>query len=1420
MNRPYPAYTLLLAALFSLFHFSAISQQPIKTYEKEWKKVDDLAGKQLPKSALVEVKKIFVLAKKEKQDAQVIKALVYMINLQRDNREANPDSSIREMEKEIRQSQEPASSILNSLLADLYWGYYENIRWQLYSRTETVNFRKDDLATWSTEDFHKKISELYLRSIREEKLLQQTRLEPFDAIILKGNVRHLRPVLYDLLANRALNYFENDERDLKKPAYAFEIDLASAFDPASDFVNSRFTTKDSLSLQHKALLIYQKLIAFHLKDAKPDALLDADIHRIQFVNSKSVHPEKDKLYFNAINHLAHQYENLPAAAQAWFLVANYYEQKAATYTPRGDTTHRFDRLKAKEICERVMAQKDSSEGKINCYNLLNQIKSLSLQFNVEKINIPQQPFRVLVSYRNFSQLYLRLVKADDKLKKEMENQYEDKYWMSIINAKPLKSWEQALPANNDMQQHSVEIKVDALPSGEYLLVAATDKDFSGKKTILGARLFYVSSISFVNSGDNFFVLDREKGQPLAGAAVQVMEWNYDYNSSKNVKTKGKLYKTDNNGFFRMELKKENRYASNFFLDISYNNDHLSLDEQMNLNYYYQYEPEVPSPPGKGEKPDDVATYTFLFSDRSIYRPGQTVFFKGISVLMGKEKQRSIRDNYKTWIYLVDANNQHVDSLSVQTNEYGTFSGKFLLPQGALNGRFALQMKSNRGEQEFRVEEYKRPKFSVDYEPLKGIYRVNDKIKVTGITKAYAGNNIDGAVVQYRVVREARFLYDWLYRGWWQPPAEPMEIAHGEVKTDKNGKFIIEFTAIPDLKIDKKLDPVFDYRIYADVTDINGETRSGEKMVSVSYKALKLNVSIPGTLPVDSLKYISVRTENMNGEFEPANITVAITKLKDEKRLIRERYWERPDQFVMSREEYIRNFPFDEYDNESEKESWQKAERVFEKTDSAKVNSEFRIINDEFKAGFYIVEISTKDKNGEEVKDIRYIELYDEKSKQLNHPQYLWAKNPEPIEPGEKTSIQLGTAADNLFVIQQISKESEARSRESGAASYNFIRLNNEKKSFEFSATEADRGGYGVSYVFVKHNRFYQSTQTIIVPWTNKDLKVEYATYRDKTLPGAEEKWKIKLTGYKNEKVAAEMLASMYDGSLDQFYPHSWSVPGVWPAFYPNYRNAWMALQNFSMYPSAQKTILPETRYIFKDYDELNGLGNNRTIIRRGSWKDVGYYLNGRAAGISFQHDMNPDAQWGLGLTNKYETGAVPMIRIRGLTEPLADGVADSIVVLPGHAGNNQQQIPGAAVQIRKNFNETAFFFPDLKTDSNGAIEFSFTMPEALTKWKFQALTHTKDLAFGYSSKEIVTQKQLMVQPNAPRFLREGDKMEFSAKVVNLTDKEITGQAEFQLFDATTNEPVDGRFKNTIPNQYFTVAAGQSEAIKFPIEVPS
>ncbi|MEO6612145.1 MAG: alpha-2-macroglobulin family protein [Chitinophagaceae bacterium] len=1390
---------ILTGGLLSLLTINMYSQSRVKNYEKEWKNVEVLVGKGLPKSALAEVKKIYDLAKREKQDAQVIKALVYMTGLQEENKENNEVFSIAEIEKEIATSKEPVTSLLKSYLASLYWNFYQQNRWKIYSRTQTVNFSKTDITTWGADDFHQKTGELYLQSIKEEKLLQQTRLEPFDAIITRGNMRHLRPSLYDLLAHRALDYFENDERDIKKPAYAFELSQASAFDPAADFINRKFANKDSFSLLYKALLIYQKLVAFHLHDKKPDAFIDADIRRIEFVKRKSVHPDKDALYFNALNHIARQYENLPAASQAWYLLAAWYEEKAATYKPYGDTTHRYDRIKAKEICNRVLLQKDSSEGKINCYNLLDQLTSKTLQFSVEKVNEPGKPFRSLVKYRNLNTLYFRVIRPDEALKKQLENQYDEKYWPALIAASPQKSWQQLLPLPDDLQEHSAEIKIDGLPPGEYILAASSEKDFSSSKTIIGARFFYVSGISYVNNNNDFFVLNRDNGQPLAKAAVQVWEQKYDYKQSKYIKEKGKSYTTDVNGFFRMDKPKRetNNYSSySYLLDISHNNDRLFMNDLVYDYYYYN----------SVAAEDKSSRGIFLFTDRSIYRPGQPVYFKGIVLTSNSaEKTGAVKAGYETTVILRDANYKDVDSIKVKTNEFGSFNGKFQLPQAGLNGQFSVYTRNDGGNTAFRVEEYKRPKFYVDYEPIKGTYKVNDKIKITGIAKAYAGNSIDGAMVKYRVVRKPRFIYSWLFWRWWQPPAEEMEITNGEVKTDKDGKFIVEFTAIPDLKIDKKFEPVFDYHVYADVTDINGETRSGEQFVSVSYKALMLVTNIPATLPSDSLKMISIITRNMNGQYEPAIVKVTITKLKEEKRLIRDRYWERPDQFVMSKEEYVKNFPYDEYDNETDVKSWGKGQEVFNKKDSVKENSPWTIDHGPWTPGFYLIEISTKDKNGEEVKDVKYIELYDEKASQLNHPSYLWnGITKTRVEPGETAKVEWGTAADNLFVVQQIDRKSGSPA--SGDISYSFINLNDQKRTFNFPAAEADRGGYGVGWMFIKHNRFYENNQVISVPWTNKDLTIEYASFRDKTLPGSEEKWKLKISGYKHEKVAAEMLASMYDASLDQFYPHGWSQPSIWPYYYTN--RSWNGTQNFSQVESQQRYIEEEdSKYVDKRYDYLFSEQNN-TLSYRLQGKVSGIVVS-RANGATEQDQAN-------GAPPGVNEVVVAAKRDGGGKDKNADGVSDE--------SGKEQTIKQSGeqsgdVKIRKNFNETAFFFPDLRTDSSGAIEFTFTLPEALTKWKFMALAHTKEAAFGSSTKEIVTQKELMVQPNAPRFLREGDKMEFSSKIVNLSGKELTGTAEFQLFDAATNERVDGLFRNMVPNQYFTVAPGQSEVVKFPIEVP-
>jgi hypothetical protein len=1403
-----------------------------KNYEAQWKKIDSLVfRKGLTRSALDQLQQIYTQAKKEKNDAQVIKVLIYRLDLENALQDEGADSTIRVLEKEIAIASQPARSILQSQLAGTYLNYFNENRWRLYNRTETTNFQKDDVATWSVNDFHRKISQLYLASISQAALLQRTGLSAYDPIIISGNARYLRPTLFDLLAHHALDYFESDERNISRPAYAFELDHPVVFADAATFAAHRFATADTLSLHHKALLLHQQLISFHLKDSSPAPLIDEDIRRIQFVNSYAVMENKDSLYYAGLQSIVKKYPNERTAAQAWYLIAETHAAKARAYDPLKDTTGRYEYVAARRICEQVLLQKHPSEGRSNCQNLLNEILAKDFQLQVEKVNLPGQPFRMLTTYRNVTQLYFRLVKIDKTTKEKLTGRYGDMFYNPALLTMPvMKRFSQLFPATTDHQRHSAEMKVDGLPVGEYALLVSSDSAFNQKKDPLGVQHLYVSGIAYLNNGYDYFVLHRETGQPLRDANVQV--WNFTYDNKKNawVEKEGSKLKTDKNGFFRLPQPKNIRDYGQVKLEIKTGNDHLYLDDQESYRYYQPQDEEDFEDYDVDEAEDYEEDHrkTFLFTDRSLYRPGQTVYFKGIMVTRDfKTGLAKTVAGVETMVFLYDQQGETVDSLQVTTSEYGSYSGKFRLPENRLNGAFNIQDDETEGEVQFSVEEYKRPKFYVEYKKVEGTYRIMDTISVTGFAKAYAGNNIDGALVRYRVVRQARFPYPWLFWRWGFPTVRPQEIAHGEMKTATDGKFVVRFTAIPDKNIRKDFEPLFDYSIMADVTDINGETRSGTSVVRVGYKALELNVIIPGgeTMPSDSLKQLMITTRNMAGQFEPAKVRVVMHRLNAPQRLIRSRYWQQPDQFVMSQAEYLQHFPYDEYSNETKKESWEKLEKVFEKTDSTRSSGVFTMngsslqpstFNLQLAAGIYSIEVTTTDKYGQEVKDVKYVNLLDSKTGMPASPAYQWELAAvQTRQPGQTAQVETGTSAKDVFLVQQLNYPARRNARGSDSVNvYQFSNLSNQKKTISVPVTEVHRGGFSVFHTFIKHNRFYTATSTVDVPWTNKELNITYETYRDKALPGSEEKWKVKLAGSQQEKVSAEILTAMYDASLDQFKPHGWIRPPVWPVHAK--ANNWSGANNFSTRSFILlNSTYPEVTAFEKEYDQLRfsiygGLAedgrpvHNKPLRTRSTAAPEA--LQGRAPGLVVP-DMAMDGYATSGNANMQEVVVV------GYGSKKREV---SIAVTSEAINTAAPEIP---VQVRKNFNETAFFFPDLKTDSAGNVEFSFTLPEALTQWKWMMLSHTKDMAMSYSEKTIITQKELMVQPNIPRFVREGDRMDLSAKIVNLGEKELSGQIELQLVDATTNQSVDGWFQNMFPNQYFTAEAGQSTAINFTVQIP-
>lgn len=1384
-------------------------------YETAWKKVENAFNQGKPKTAIEEIDKIYKQAKAGKNEAQLVKALISKSQALQMTEEDSWLKNIKVFEQEIKTAGEPAKQILYSITAGLYQSYFERERWKIYNRTATDNSDPSNPDTWTMEDFNRKISSYYEKSLMNPALLQKTLLRNYDPIIIKGNMRTLRPTLFDLLAHEALAYWRNDESQLTKPAYAFEIKEMVSLAAAKMFIRYKFETKDSSSHLCKAITLYQELIRFHLNDATPDALIDIDVSRIEFARGKAVFEGKEQLYKEALEWVYTQYPKNEQAMQAGYLLAAWWKEKGDAYNAAtGTQTDKMAYAIAYDCAAKVADAFPKSEGGILAKVLMQEIILPSIGLNTEKANIPEKPFRALLHFKSTPTVYLRLVKLNDDITKEV-NAFEsdDFYWSRITRLTPVKSWIQQVPATNDYRRHSAEIKVDGLPHGRYLLLASGNAGFSTGNNPLACAELYVSNLSYVNSNEHYFILNRDNGQPVDGAKVQVWNSHYDYNKRTNVMEKGDLLKTDKNGLVTLPAKqpKEN-YYNDVHLEISTSTDYLFMDESMPRAYHSAAQANKSADVWEEER----AKYYF-FTDRSIYRPGQSIFFKAIGLTADAASGNpKLYKPEMVEVILRNANYEQVANQKYTPNAYASIQGSFLLPSGGLTGVFQLEIKKGdrTWQQSFRVEEYKRPKFMVEFEPLKGQYKLNNEVKITGLAKGYAGNMIDGAAVSYRVSRSTRFLYPWYFGygrgGYWPPERDggDMEITNGTTVTKTDGSFDIRFTAIPDLSIDKKLDPAFDYTIEAVITDINGEVRSAETTVSIGFKSLDLSVTTGGELmrPSDSAITINIKTSNLNGQPDTTDVSLKLFSLKDPGRMLRTRYWETPDTFVLSKQEFIRYFPNDPFENEDDYRNWENGTELASSRITSNGSAAYTIEKGKLAPGYYRFEGTAKDKDGQEVKSIGFIAVFDPKNNKLPANTIGASFNEKVIAgPGEQAVIWQGTAVEKPFIIQQTIKKGKTGKDANGETinTFDYLTPAPGMQRYSFAVAEADRGGYAVNRIFVFNNRVYAQNRTISVPWTNKELRISFETFRDKLKPGFNETWTVKISGAKGEQIAAEMLAGMYDASLDQFAPHQWE--GINPWKDNNFYTKWNSEGNFTQAQTREVTAQIKNEIYDKRYDEL----------LRGDYNyDMVYGGGGRRTLMRNQMAVSDMAMASPAMEAR---GVGEMDEMSKFTPPKIVKDEETIYeekapVMPEKDNNN-------GIQVRKNFNETAFFFPDLKTDEPGNISFSFTIPEALTQWKLQLLGHTSDARFAYSSRTAVTQKQLMVIPNAPRFMRQGDNMEMNVKISNLSTGELTGQAKLQMINPTTGQPVDGWFRNVFPNQYFTVAAGQSVSVKFPIEVP-
>ncbi len=439
------------------------------TYDKLWKRVDSCQNKGLTESALNVIEAIYTKAKTESNAPQFVKAILKRMTFESYKEEFSLEKSIIKLQVEANEAKYPIKPVLQSILADAFWQYFQNNRWKFYDRTATVNFKNDDIETWDLKTITYAAISNYKASLENVDSLKRTKIDIYDDILNKGtkDCRGWRPTLYDFLGHRALSFFMSTEPDVTRPANRFTVNKEEFSKPYSDFVKLEITNpSDSLETKYYALKLMQDLTRFHENDANPDALIDVELQRLDYVHNNSQNAKKDTLYFNSLKAIQSKFAKSERVTEVDYRLANWYLQKASLYKPLDSDNHKWDKKTAKEICEKAIAKFPNSYGAILCDGLINSIESKSTNITIEEVNEPNKPFRALVTSQNTSKLYFKIVKTTHRELRNLTRKEYGEQLLNKFNAMPVqKSFSQTLVDDRDFQTHHTEIKSPELPTG-------------------------------------------------------------------------------------------------------------------------------------------------------------------------------------------------------------------------------------------------------------------------------------------------------------------------------------------------------------------------------------------------------------------------------------------------------------------------------------------------------------------------------------------------------------------------------------------------------------------------------------------------------------------------------------------------------------------------------------------------------------------------------------------------------------------------------------------------------------------------------------------------------------------------------------------------------------------------------------------
>lgn len=1252
-----------------------------QTFDKLWKQVEQAEKKSLPQTVIKLTGEIYQKGEAEKNSPQMLKAYMWRMKY-RDM--LTPDSlytNVKELEQWAKQADKPMDrAILHSLIAGIYANYAANNQWQLRQRTEIVGEAPSaDMREWTANMFVEKVRTSIKEAMADSVLLLNTSSRTYIPFVELGETsEYYHHDMYHLLAFRSIEALQQVEGlDRATPVEAYSEDTSS---------------KKQSPVKQDIERIYENMLTSYKAKGDKEGCLLTNLNYLSWKrdSSKSFREpfsvKKGGTYMmtvdpyeTGLDALKTEYKSSDLCAEVYLAQANYMIGKE-------------QQTVALQLCDEAIRLYPGYR-RINALkNLREDILSPSLNVTAAATAFPGEEIKIRASHKNLDGFTLRLFQA----KKLIKEQH-----FAVLRPE-------------DYRTQDTVFTFQAPEVGEYVMRIIPDirakRDSESKFNV---TRFKALTCRLPGNQYEVVTLDGQTGHPVPNAKVTL------YTNDEKLLQE---FTTGTGGKVVFPWKSDYRY-----LKAAKGADTAMPLQGVYGGSYGYY--------GDENKASEQMT---LLTDRSLYRPGQTVYVKGIAYTQ-KADTANVLPNKEYTVILTDANNQEVGQKKVRTNEFGSFATDFALPSACLNGMFSLIVGNSRTS--IRVEDYKRPTFDITFEKQAGSYQLGDQIEVKGKIQSYSGVLLQDLPVKYTVKRSAFSL--WRF-------AESTQIASGEVTANENGEFTIPVRLEENDVYKNDARVYYRYSVEATATNVAGETQSSTDVISAGNRSLVLQTELSDKICKDKPFHTVFKVQNLNGQPVEVKGIFFLYQAKDA--------------------------------------DFKKLDEKPVATGTFTSNEEMTIHWGNLPSGPYVLKAVVKDGQGKEVTADANTILFawEDKRPPVETPVWFYEANTE-FDATHPALFCFGTSKKDAYVMMNVFSGNELLESR-------VMNLSDTIVHFYYPYKESYGDGVFINFCLVRDGQVYQEQVRLKKRLPDKTLTMKWEVFRDKLRPGQKEEWKLTIHTPQGQAAEAEMLATMYDASLDKI---------------------WNRKQNFSIY---YNQIIPYSNW-------MSGYFGNNSF---NYWWNHKYL---KVPAMEFDHfvtqlSIETLLAGQLGGMSVIVSGSADQassrtIHIRGTSTYAAKKKVSMVGAVASNAAvevamdaeeSGEETLPEAPADLRTNLAETAFFYPQLRTNEQGEVSFSFTMPESLTRWNFRGYSHTKGMLMGTLDGEATTSKEFMLTPNLPRFVRVGDKTSVAASISNMTGKPQAGMVSMILFDPMTEKVISTQ------KQKFTVEAGKTIGVSFMFTV--